>query len=122
MTAVRFHNADGVLTGFEAEGHAGFACEGEDIVCAAVTSAVRLTECALSEVLGIALDVETRDADAFLKISLPDGLGRTLAEAAQTQLLSLIHIFLPLCTGWPRPRSPLMRNFPALGKFTIYLW
>ena len=65
MTAVRFHNADGVLTGFEAEGHAGFACEGEDIVCAAVTSAVRLTECALSEVLGIALDVETRDADAL---------------------------------------------------------
>ena len=101
MTAVRFHNADGVLTGFEAEGHAGFACAGEDIVCAAVTSAVRLTECAFSEVLGIALDVETRDEDAFMKISLPDGLGRTLTEAAQTQLTALMVYLTELREEYP---------------------
>ena len=32
-----FRNSDGVFTGFESEGHAGFAEYGHDIVCAAVS-------------------------------------------------------------------------------------
>ena len=35
-------------TGFRVSGHAGFAPAGQDIVCAAVSSAVRLTEGLLS--------------------------------------------------------------------------
>ena len=35
------------------EGHSGLAEAGEDGLCAAITSAVRLTECAVNDVLGL---------------------------------------------------------------------
>ena len=41
MTTVTFHTKDGRITGFDAEGHSGYAEAGADIVCAAVTSAVQ---------------------------------------------------------------------------------
>jgi len=43
MTTVTFHIEGSRITGFEMQGHSGYAPQGEDIVCAALTSAVRLT-------------------------------------------------------------------------------
>lgn len=53
MTTVTFHSADSRLDGFVVEGHSGYAEEGADIVCAAVSAAVGLTECTINEVLGL---------------------------------------------------------------------
>ena len=53
MTTVTFHSEGSRLVSFEVKGHSGYAPEGEDIVCAAVTSAVRLIECAVNDVLGL---------------------------------------------------------------------
>ena len=50
--AVAFYRRpDGALMGYRAEGHTGYAEAGSDIVCAAVTSAVRLAECTINDVL-----------------------------------------------------------------------
>ena len=40
MTTVTFLTEESRIIGFDAKGHSGYAEEGEDIVCAAVTSAV----------------------------------------------------------------------------------
>ena len=53
MTTATFFSEGSRIAGFEIKGHAGHAPAGEDIVCAAVTSAVRLTECAVNDVLGL---------------------------------------------------------------------
>ena len=53
MTTAEFHTEGRRITGFTVRGHSGYAPEGEDIVCAAVTSAVRLVECAVNDVLGL---------------------------------------------------------------------
>ena len=53
MTTVTFYSEGSRLTGLEMKGHSGYAPQGEDIVCAALTSAVRLTECAVNDVLGL---------------------------------------------------------------------
>ena len=53
MTTAIFHTEGRRITGFTVQGHSGYASEGEDIVCAAVTSAVRLAECAVNDVLGL---------------------------------------------------------------------
>ena len=53
MTTVTFHTEGSRIVSFEVQGHSGYAPEGEDIVCAAVTSAVRLAECAVNDVLGL---------------------------------------------------------------------
>ena len=49
MTTVTFCSEGSRIVGFEVKGHSGYAPQGEDIVCAAVTSAVRLTECAIND-------------------------------------------------------------------------
>ena len=50
MTTVTFHMEGERIVGFTVQGHSGYADEGSDIICAAVTSAVRLTECAVNDV------------------------------------------------------------------------
>ena len=52
-------------------GHSGLAPRREDIVCAAVTSAVRLTECAVNDVLGLQAAVKVNDQDASITLKLP---------------------------------------------------
>ena len=42
MTTVTFLTEESRIVGFEVSGHSGYADAGEDIVCAAVTSAIRL--------------------------------------------------------------------------------
>ena len=42
MTTVTFHMEGERIVGFTVQGHSGYADEGSDIICAAVTSAVRL--------------------------------------------------------------------------------
>ena len=66
MTTVTFYSEGSRLTGLEMKGHSGYAPQGEDIVCAALTSAVRLTECAVNDVLGLEAAVKVRDRDASI--------------------------------------------------------
>ena len=61
MTTAAFYSEGSRLTGFEMKGHSGYAPQGEDIVCAALTSAVRLTECAINDVLGLEASGKARD-------------------------------------------------------------
>ena len=71
MTTVTFHTEGSRIVSFEVQGHSGYAPEGEDIVCAAVTSAVRLAECAVNDVLGLEAAVKVRQKDAYLSLKLP---------------------------------------------------
>ena len=67
MTRVTlYRGSDGNLCGFECKGHAGYAREGSDIVCAAV-SALSIT-CAnsLQSVAGIA--PQTAEKDGYLTV------------------------------------------------------
>lgn len=43
MISANFCKSQGLLTGFSFSGHSGYAEAGEDVVCAAVSSAVQLT-------------------------------------------------------------------------------
>ena len=60
MTTVRFQMEGERIVGFTVQGHSGYGEAGSDIVCAAVTSAVRLTECAVNDVLGLGASVKIR--------------------------------------------------------------
>ena len=73
MTTAEFHTEGRRITGFTVRGHSGYAPEGEDIVCAAVTSAVRLVECAVNDVLGLEASVKVRQKDASITLKLPAG-------------------------------------------------
>ena len=90
MTTVTFQTEGSRIVGFEVKGHSGYAPEGEDIVCAAITSAVRLTECAVNDVLGLEASVKVKERDASISLRLPGGLGQTAESTCQTLLAALM--------------------------------
>ncbi len=53
---------------FIINGHAGFADSGEDIVCAAVSSAVQLTVNGITEIIKVMADVEVLENEISLKL------------------------------------------------------
>ena len=101
MTTVTFYSEGSRVTGFEVKGHSGYAPEGEDIVCAAITSAVRLTECAVNDVLGLGASVKVREKDASITLKLPNGLGQTNESTCQTLLAALMVHFVQLAEEYP---------------------
>ena len=76
MTTVSFRTEGERITGFTVAGHSGCAEAGEDLLCAAVTSAVRLTECAVNDVLGLGAAVKVKEKDASISLKLPGALGQ----------------------------------------------
>ena len=101
MTTVTFRSEGSRIVGFEVQGHSGYACEGEDIVCAAITSAVRLTECAINDVLGLEAAVKVREKDASISLNLPAKLGQTAESTCQTLLAALMVHFVQLNEEYP---------------------
>ena len=73
MTTATFFSEGSRIVGFEIKGHTGHAPAGEDIVCAAVTSAVRLVECTVNDVMGLRAAVKVHEAAAAISLRLPGG-------------------------------------------------
>ena len=101
MTTVTFHSEGSRIVSFEVKGHSGYAPEGEDIVCAAVTSAVRLTECMINEVLGLEASVKVREKDASITLKLPAKLGQTNESSCQAIMAALMVHFVQLAEEYP---------------------
>jgi len=101
MTTVTFHTEGKRVVGFEVKGHSGYAEEGEDIVCAAITSSVRLTECVINDVLGLEAAVKVREKDASITLKLPNALGQTNESTCQALLTGLMVHFVQLAEEYP---------------------
>ncbi len=101
MTTVTFESEGNRILGFTVSGHSGLADAGEDILCAAVTSAVRLIECAINDVLGLGAPVRLREEDAFLSLKLPGGLSDDIDQLCQTLLAAMMLHFVQLAEEYP---------------------
>ncbi len=108
MTTVTFHSAEGRVDGFVAEGHSGYAEQGSDIVCAAVSAAVGLTECAINEVLGIGAPVKAREETARISLKLPAGLGEANEHTCQTLLTGMMVYLQAMAEEYPENLIVLM--------------
>lgn len=71
MTKVEIFNHDGRINGFSVSGHSGYAEEGSDIVCAAVSSAVQFAECTINDVLGNHANVKMNQDEPRATLTLP---------------------------------------------------
>lgn len=80
MTKVTFASRGDNLLSVDILGHAGYAEEGEDIVCAAISSAVMLTHALLFDVQKIPVDTLVKDDGAHIRITLPKGVGQTQGQ------------------------------------------
>lgn len=75
------------MTAVACQGHAGYADEGKDIVCAAVSILAYTCANALESVAGE--KPETSEKDGFLSISLPNGGGHDAQIIFQTVIQGL---------------------------------
>ena len=90
MTKITFHSAKSRLDGFVVEGHSGYAEEGSDIVCAAISAAVGLTECTINEVMGLGAPVKTKEKSARISLRLPPSLNEASDSLCQSLLTGLL--------------------------------
>ena len=101
MTPVTFHSADSRLDGFVVEGHSGYAEEGSDIVCAAVSAAVGLTECTINEVMGVGAQVKAREKDARISLKLPAALNDPSDDLCQTVMTGMLVYLQAMAEEYP---------------------
>ncbi len=101
MTTIKFLTEGKRINGFDVSGHSGYAEEGSDIVCAAVTSAVRLTEATINDVLGLAANVKMREKSASVSLRVPGGLSERDEHAVQGLLSGLMLYFTELHDEYP---------------------
>ena len=63
MIRCEFFTEGDRITGFTVSGHSGYAAAGEDIVCAAVSAIVTMTEATVNDVCGARAKVRVKDGE-----------------------------------------------------------
>ena len=101
MTSVIFHTVEDRIIGFDAQGHSGYGEEGEDIVCAAVTSAVRLVEATVNDVMGLCASVKVDQETAAISFRLPGGLAPAAESTCQNLMTGLMVYLAQLHDEYP---------------------
>ena len=89
MIKAEFRRGEEGFASAAVSGHANFAPEGQDIVCAAVTSAVMLTANGITEILKEGAQVKLLENE--ISIALPGN-----PTGAATALLQALHLHLTL--------------------------
>ena len=83
---------DDRITGFSISGHSGYAEEGSDIVCAAISAVTAMVEATVNEVCGAKAKVRVKEADARITLTLP-----TVCDEEESVQAVLAGMILYLC-------------------------
>ncbi|MBE5731254.1 MAG: ribosomal-processing cysteine protease Prp [Clostridiales bacterium] len=96
MTVVEIVRKQGHIVSLSADGHTGYGVEGEDIVCAALSSIIQTALLGLMQVAGVAVKFTRRDDDGFLEFTLPMLSEQTRRDAdmiLDTMLLGISDLY-----------------------------
>lgn len=90
MITVKFYAQAGLLAGFSLDGHAGRGEEGEDLLCASVSSAAYMTANTITDVMHIQTNVEVADGHMRLLLSQDEAQrAQTLFKGFEMHMVSL---------------------------------
>ena len=101
MTTITFLTEESRIIGFDAMGHSGYSEAGSDIVCAAITSAIRLVDATVNTVMGLCASVKVHAEDASIAFRLPGGLAPTAESTCQNLLTGLMVYLAELHDEYP---------------------
>ena len=82
------------ISGFSVSGHSGYAEAGQDIVCAAITTAVTMAEAIINDVCGAKAKVRVKEEDARITLTLPTSCDEE--ESVQAALSGLMLTLISL--------------------------
>lgn len=89
MTHVAVTRRNNRIVSVECTGHTGYGEQGEDIVCAALSSIVQTAALGLLQVVGVKLDYRT-DERGYFKMALPDDLDEKVRHDCDTVLETML--------------------------------
>lgn len=87
MTKITIFKKNGKICEYQIKGHSGYGLEGEDIVCAGVSTAGQMALVGLKEVLK--LDVKSEIRDAYLRVTLEDFEGESTQAVLKAMEMTL---------------------------------
>ena len=90
---------DDRITGFSVSGHSGYAEAGQDIVCAAITTAVTMAEATINDVCGAKAKVRVKEEDARITLTLPASCDEE--DAVQAVLAGMMITLCSLRDDYP---------------------
>ena len=90
---------DDRITGFSVSGHSGYAEAGQDIVCAAISTAVTMAEAIINEVCGAKAKVRVKEEDARITLTLPASCDEE--ESVQAVLSGMMLTLISLREDYP---------------------
>ena len=90
---------DDRITGFSVSGHSGYAEAGQDIVCAAISTAVTMAEATINDVCGAKAKVRVKEEDARITLTLPASCDEE--ETVQAVLSGLMLTLISLREDYP---------------------
>jgi len=96
MIQISFQSQGARITGFVCEGHSGLADAGQDVLCAAVTGAIRLLEGTVNDVLGTGALCKVNDEIPRIEFRLPPASGEEQENTAQAILTGLMLLCVQL--------------------------
>ncbi|MBQ2848612.1 MAG: ribosomal-processing cysteine protease Prp [Clostridia bacterium] len=89
MIRVKFLVGNRQLQGFEIKGHAMFAQSGEDVVCAAVSSAAYMAANTVTEVIKVNANAEADDGRMILMLEKANEKTETVLRGLELHLTEL---------------------------------
>ena len=90
MTTVTVTKVKEKIKSIECDGHTGYGVEGEDIVCAALSSIVQTAALGVLSVAGVNADYQINEAKGWLKLTLPSNMTETQAHDCDVILNTLL--------------------------------
>ena len=90
MTTVSVKKVNGRIVEIECDGHTGYGVQGEDIVCAAVSSIVQTAVLGILSVAGVNANYEVNEERGYLKLTLPKNMTPSQAHDSEVILRTLM--------------------------------
>ena len=89
MIKARIYRKNQKICGFEISGHAGYAAAGEDIVCAAVSSAALMAANTITEILGVSAKAEAESGSMIFNLSETNDKTEAILRGLELHLTEL---------------------------------
>jgi len=102
MTTVQVWRDENGVTGLKVKGHAGYAEEGSDIVCAAASILITTCANALETVVGIKPLEVANERNPSIMVALPKGLSPEKDHDARIVLHTALQGFTDIAAEYPR--------------------
>ena len=98
MTEVKIKKKNGKIVSVDCDGHTGYGQEGEDIVCAALSSVVQTAVLGLMSVAGIQVALQTGEGKLYME--LPAALSEAQRHDADVILETMLMGIADLYEGY----------------------